>query len=38
MADLDWKPSVSMRDALTHTFDAYIDYLEQAKGALYDKP
>lgn len=35
--DLDWKPKVSMREALERTFEAYMEYLEQARGALYRK-
>ena len=33
--ELDWMPRVSMREALERTYKAYIEYLEQAKGALY---
>lgn len=35
--DLEWEPRVSMREALERTYEAYIDYLEQARSALYDK-
>ena len=36
-AELGWEPKVSMKEALERTFDAYIDYLEEARGALYTK-
>lgn len=35
--DLNWQPKVSMQRALEQTYEAYIEYLDQAQKALYNK-
>lgn len=35
--DLQWEPKVSMQRALEQTFEAYIEYLDQAQNAIYNK-
>jgi nucleoside-diphosphate-sugar epimerase len=35
--ELDWQPKVSMQRALELTFEAYIDYLDQAQDAIYNR-
>lgn len=35
--DLNWEPKVSMQRALEQTFEAYIEYLDQAQNAIYNK-
>ncbi len=34
MRDLDWKPAVTMQDALKHIFDAYRGHVLEARGLV----